>query len=457
MLRFVEPLWLAPLAGSVACALGHTQSESSRVTYLLIVLVGVVLGAFINWAIYSWAWFPRAISPWSKADDRALPRTWTDRIPVIGWFGLRRETEIHGRIFWLRPMLIELLFGPMLAGLFWWEVIELGLLPSGAAAGMPPGMLVVTQQWMLIMYLGHALLMTLLMIATFIDFDEQTIPDAVTVTGTLLALTLHVIAAMMMPQIGSPLCLPWATEGGLAAVMFTAPAPIETKWLTPMGLIVGEAIFAAWCFALANRRWIMRKGFVKAIQFFAAGLVKYETMLLGRFRTKVWKLLVAIWLTGSVAIAAVYFGLGGSAWLALLSALVGVGLGGGQIWAVRVFAKLGLGKEAMGFGDVTLMAMVGGFLGWQAALFVFFLAPFTAIAIVLASWLLTGNRMLPFGPYLAAGAVLTVVFWDAIWNQWGSGVFILGPLIGAVLLLALVAMCALLFLFRVVEQKIFAQ
>ncbi|QDV70374.1 Type IV leader peptidase family protein [Rosistilla carotiformis] len=424
-------------------------------TYLLIVLVGVVLGAFINWAVYSWAWFPRAISPWSPPDDRALPRRATDRIPVLGWLGLRREADIHGRIFWLRPMLIELLFGPMLAGLFWWEVIQLGLLPVGAADAMPAAMLPIARQWMLIMYLGHALMMTLLMIATFIDFDEQTIPDAVTVTGTLLALALHVIAALMMPQIGAPLCLPWATEGGLAAVMFPSPAPVEAKWISPMGLVVGEAIFAVWCFALANRRWIMRKGLAKAIQFFAAGLLKYETMLLGRFRIKVWTLLVAIWMAGSVAIAAVYFGLSESAWLALLSGLVGVGLGGGQIWAVRVFAKLGLGKEAMGFGDVTLMAMVGAFIGWQAALFVFFLAPFTAIVIVLASWLLTGNRMLPFGPYLAAAAMLTVVFWDRIWNQWGAGVFILGPLIGAVLMFALVAMCALLFLFRVVEQRFF--
>lgn len=426
-------------------------------TYFLIVLIGVVLGAFINWAICTWAWFSRPISPWSKAAPHAPPRQLTDRIPVVGWIGLRREADLHGRLFWARPMLIELVFGPMLAWLYWWEVIQLGLLPAGAASGLPAEMVTVAQQWMLIMYLGHALMLTLLMIATFIDFDEQTIPDAVTVPGTLLALSLHVVAGLMMPQLGSALCLPWATTDGLAAVMFFAPGPLDAKWMTLLGLVVAEAIFAMWCFALANRRWITRKGYAKALQFFAAGLVKYETMLLGRFRTKVWKLLVSIWLLGSVAIAAIYFGLGGSAWLALLSSLVGLGIGGGQIWAVRVIARAGLGKEAMGFGDVTLMAMIGAFLGWQASLFVFFLAPFTAILIVLASWLLTGNRMLPFGPYLAAAAVLTVVFWDRIWNQWGAGVFILGPLIGAVLMFALIAMCALLFLFRVAEQKLFAR
>ena len=34
----------------------------------------------------------------------------------------------------------------------------------------------------------------------------------------------------------------------------------------------------------------------------------------------------------------------------------------------------------MGFGDVTLMGMIGAFLGWQAAVLTFFLAPFFGLA-----------------------------------------------------------------------------
>ncbi|MEZ6090753.1 MAG: A24 family peptidase [Pirellulaceae bacterium] len=423
--------------------------------YILIILIGIVLGAFINWAIYSWAWFARPISPWSPPDSRAAPRRWSDRLPIFGWLGLRRESELHGAWFWLRPMLIELLFGPMLAGLYWWEVQQLGLFPSGAAAGFPPPLLSVVMQWMSFMHIGHAIMLTLLMIATFIDFDEQTIPDSVTVTGTLMALALHVVGAATMPQIGSAACLPWTSMQGLLPVMFSAPLAIDPKWTTLPGLIVGEGIFAAWCFALSNRRWITRKGWAKAFVYFGAGLVKYETMLLGRYRIKVWKMLILIWLAGTSLIAVTYWGANPTLWLPLLSALIGLGIGGGQIWAVRLVARLGLGKEAMGFGDVTLMAMIGAFLGWQAALFTFFLAPFTAILIVLVSWLLTGNRMLPFGPYLAAASMLTVVFWDRIWNQWGAGVFAVGPLIGAVLGFALIAMCAMLYLFRVAERLLF--
>ena len=40
---------------------------------------------------------------------------------------------------------------------------------------------------------------------------------------------------------------------------------------------------------------------------------------------------------------------------------------------VRVLGSQVLRREAMGFGDVTLMAMIGAFLGWQAAVLTFFL------------------------------------------------------------------------------------
>ena len=62
-------------------------------------------------------------------------------------------------------------------------------------------------------------------------------------------------------------------------------------------------------------------------------------------------------------------------WAALLTALVGMAAGGGMIWIVRVIGAATLGREAMGFGDVTLMSMIGAFVGWQGSLIVFFLAP----------------------------------------------------------------------------------
>ena len=81
------------------------------------------------------------------------------------------------------------------------------------------------------------------------------------------------------------------------------------------------------------------------------------------------------------ALTAGVWGYDGKNWKTLLSALVGMAVGGAIIWTVRNIGRLVLGQEAMGFGDVTLMCMFGAFLGWQACLIVFFLAPFAALYV----------------------------------------------------------------------------
>jgi len=61
---------------------------------------------------------------------------------------------------------------------------------------------------------------------------------------------------------------------------------------------------------------------------------------------------------------------------ALLNSLQGVLLGGGLVWAVGAAAELVLRKEAMGGGDVKILAGVGALFGWKAAIAAFFLAVF---------------------------------------------------------------------------------
>ncbi|MCP5541450.1 MAG: prepilin peptidase [Akkermansiaceae bacterium] len=73
-------------------------------------------------------------------------------------------------------------------------------------------------------------------------------------------------------------------------------------------------------------------------------------------------------------------------------------------------------REAMGFGDVKFIAMIGAFLGWQAVLFTVFAAAIAGSVIGLLQkafareeW----SRPLPFGPYLTLGAVLWVFAGEA--------------------------------------------
>src|SRR5690606_18204090 len=66
-------------------------------------------------------------------------------------------------------------------------------------------------------------------------------------------------------------------------------------------------------------------------------------------------------------------------------------------------------REAMGLGDANWMACVGAFLGWKAVLFTI-LAGSVLGAVISLTFIVLQRRdfasRIPFGPYLAAGAVL---------------------------------------------------
>ncbi|MBL8876551.1 MAG: prepilin peptidase [Phycisphaerae bacterium] len=99
-------------------------------------------------------------------------------------------------------------------------------------------------------------------------------------------------------------------------------------------------------------------------------------------------------------------------WLAALAGvLLGYLVGGGVAWLIRIFGSLAFGKEAMGLGDVHLMAAVGACLGWIDAVLAFFLAAFVGVGWALLGAVFGGlRRQLPYGPHLAVASVLIVLF-----------------------------------------------
>ncbi|MDQ7014416.1 MAG: prepilin peptidase [Planctomycetota bacterium] len=99
-------------------------------------------------------------------------------------------------------------------------------------------------------------------------------------------------------------------------------------------------------------------------------------------------------------------------WFSVLGGvLLGYLVGGGIVWAIRIFGTLGFGKEAMGLGDVHLLAAVGACLGWIDSVLAFFVAPFIALYMVLvqATWTGGGQRAMPYGPYLAVATVAVIL------------------------------------------------
>lgn len=104
----------------------------------------------------------------------------------------------------------------------------------------------------------------------------------------------------------------------------------------------------------------------------------------------------------------------------LLTSVAGVLLGGGILYAVAAGYQLLTGREGMGGGDIKLLAMIGAFLGWRGVLVTLVLGSFTGALIGIGLMAARGadSRVpIPFGPFLALGALCALFFGDAL-IQW---------------------------------------
>lgn len=105
----------------------------------------------------------------------------------------------------------------------------------------------------------------------------------------------------------------------------------------------------------------------------------------------------------------------------LIDSFLGVVIGGGIIYLSGLIFDLVYFKllkkppiqgetSSMGGGDVKLLAMIGAFLGWQAALLTFFLAPFFGVVAGIINLLVKKDHTIPYGPFLALAALVNI-FW----------------------------------------------
>ena len=280
---------------------------------LWLFVLGAVIGSFANVCIYRIPWQKSVIWPSSHCPACLNPVQAFDNIPILSWLILGGRCRKCGSAIAGRYALIEFLVASLFVAVFLTDVV---FHQNGSLYGVEP--------YYRMAY--HQSFLALLVIATFIDYDLQIIPDEVTVTGILIAL----LGGMLLPEI--------------------RPEPdTASTWLQGLGVGV-------------------------------VGL------------------------------------------------LYGAGLTQGFRW---VFSR-SLGREAMGFGDVTLMAMIGAYLGWEAAILAFFLAPFFGIlhaAAKVVSYIrkrLTGHsvssvdREMPFGPYLSMAAATLMLLWPWIWENWAQ-------------------------------------
>lgn len=108
--------------------------------------------------------------------------------------------------------------------------------------------------------------------------------------------------------------------------------------------------------------------------------------------------------------------------------LIGVIFGGGFLWAVAYFYFLIRKEDGLGGGDIKLMAWIGAVLGWNSFAFVIIVASVLG-SLVGLSMAFRGDKgmktVIPFGPYLALGAVLYLLGGETI-AQWHMEMFLPG-------------------------------
>ncbi len=106
-------------------------------------------------------------------------------------------------------------------------------------------------------------------------------------------------------------------------------------------------------------------------------------------------------------------------WLvSIIGALIGAVAGGGSLWFMGFMWEKLRGVEAMGFGDVKMMLMVGAFLGWRLTILTIMIGALSGSIAGIAVMFRRGGRnlqmMLPFGIFLGIGSIVSLLFGSRI-------------------------------------------
>lgn len=124
---------------------------------------------------------------------------------------------------------------------------------------------------------------------------------------------------------------------------------------------------------------------------------------------------------GGTAIGVAFAFLGGA--LGWQPALIGAAFGFVLVWCIGWLGTRMLGQEAMGGGDVKMMAMIGAFLGWPGVLLTLFLGALVGVMIFGPMKLMGREKLVPFGIFLALGAAVTWLVGDEL-LRWYLGILL---------------------------------
>src|SRR6478752_688487 len=340
------------------------------------VTLGAVVGSFLNVCIYRLPLDLSVNEPRrSFCPSCKQQLTWYQNVPLLSWLFLRGRCAHCGARIAFRYFAVELLTA--LLFLWVWKIFP----------------------WPIAV--AYWIFVSLLIAATFIDFEHFIIPDEITIGGTVVG----IMASFAVPELMSTASHVRAlVTSALSAVLgyvvlwvvleagkkvfgkkrirLEAPTPFTwTRKGDDADFVVGEEQ-GLWSdyFARETDQLILHcnEAVIDDRNLGAADLrFHYDRLNLGEEKIP----------------------------LDSLDQIRGV---------VR---ELEIPREAMGRGDLKFLAAIGAFLGWRAVLFSVFAGSLVGSLVGLLT-LIVGKRVwsakLPFGPYLALGALVWMFFGEPL-------------------------------------------
>ncbi|TVR42701.1 MAG: prepilin peptidase [Planctomycetota bacterium] len=397
----------ALLAAAGACPLPcRSALQNRRMLPLMIGLVmGAFIGSFLGVIIHRLPQGMSIVRPPSHCGDCGTVLRWYDNVPIFGWLALRGRCRWCGARIPLSVLTVELVTALATGLICWWVFTH----PAELTA--PLGIVLadwVHLPWLAPVLAALALLVAMwaLIVSTFTDLEHLIIPDELSKPLQLLAPFLALLLVGSMAE-ASYLLIFYVQSQTLADGAVVAMWTIGGGSLLIAGVVVLVCVlllaslpFARWVYGTRIRgpfpwREEDHRAFAKGLWWFVIAL--QPALLL---------LLLSAWWSDPVEgpDLPLFLVLGLSH--ALLGSLVGWCLP----YAVGLFGTWAFGRNAMGYGDVKMLAWMGAFLGPMGVLFTFFLAAIYGSLIGIPMRLCGGGREIPFGPYLVAGAITAFLF-----------------------------------------------
>jgi leader peptidase (prepilin peptidase)/N-methyltransferase len=110
----------------------------------------------------------------------------------------------------------------------------------------------------------------------------------------------------------------------------------------------------------------------------------------------------------------------------ILNSAIGIFAGGGMLFLIAAIYYFVTGREGMGGGDIKLLAMIGAFISWKGVIITIFTGSFIGAVVGLTLMLAKGKDSkyaIPFGPFLAIGALISLFFGEGILNWYTMGIW----------------------------------